>query len=180
MTPRASDVVTVSVTVAADQATAFAIFTAETNLWWRSGPKFRIAGKQPGVVRFEPWPGGQMLEEFESASGPRVFIRGRITEWQPPARFRFEWRGVNFAPGESTQVEVVFEAVPTGTRVTVRHSGWAALRPDHPVRHGQAGPEFIRSTGLWWGDLMTSLRELAAERPLFGKPSSKGTPPASR
>jgi hypothetical protein len=71
---------------------------------------------------------------------------------------------VNFAPGESTYVEVVFDAVPTGTRVTVRHSGWAALRPDHPVRHGQQGPAFIRATGLWWGELMTSFREFAAER----------------
>ena len=38
MMPPASDQVTVSVTVSADQATAFAIFTEETDLWWRSGP----------------------------------------------------------------------------------------------------------------------------------------------
>ena len=73
-------------------------------------------------------------------------------------------RRVNFDPGESTHVQVVFEAVPTGTRVTVRHSGWATLRADHPVRHGKEGPAFIRMIGLWWGDLMTSFRELAAER----------------
>jgi len=164
MMPPASDLVTVSVTVSTDPATTFAIFTEETDLWWRSGPKFRIAGKQRGVVRFEPWLGGRFMEEVAFPSGPRVFTNGKITVWQPPERFRFEWRGVNFAPGESTQVEVVFEAVPTGTRVTVRHSGWAALRPDHPVRHGQQGPAFIRATGLWWGDLMTSLREFAAER----------------
>jgi len=163
MTP-ASDLVTVSVTVAADPAEAFAIFTQETNLWWRRGPRFRIAGKQRGVLRFEPWLGGRLMEEFESPSGPQVFVTGMITMWQPPERFRFEWRGVNFAPGESTQVEVVCEAVPTGTRVTVRHSGWAALRVDHPVRHGQQAPAFLRSLGLWWGDLMTSFRELAAER----------------
>jgi uncharacterized protein YndB with AHSA1/START domain len=148
MMPPASDRVTVSVTVATDPSTAFSLFTEETNLWWRSGPKFRIAGKQPGVVRFEPWLGGRFLEEFTSPSGPKVFTVGGITVWQPPERFQFEWRGVNFAPGESTQVEVVFEAVPIGTRVTVRHSGWASLRPDHPVRHGQPGPAFIRSTGL--------------------------------
>jgi uncharacterized protein YndB with AHSA1/START domain len=162
MTP-SSDVVTVSVTVTAHPAAAFAIFTEETDLWWRRGPKFRIAGKQPGVLRLEPWLGGRLIEEVESPSGPQVFTTGRITEWQPPERFRFEWRGVNFVPGESTHVEVRFEAVPTGTRVTLRHSGWAALRPDHPVRHGESGPAFIRTLGLWWGDLMTSFRELAAE-----------------
>jgi uncharacterized protein YndB with AHSA1/START domain len=164
MMPPASDLVTVSVTVSTDPATAFAIFTKEIDLWWRSGPMFRIAGKQPGVVRFEPWLGGRFIEEVESPSGPQVFTKGRITVWQPPERFQFEWRGVNFAPGESTQVQVVFEAVPTGTRVTVRHSGWATLRADHPVRHGKEGPAFIRMIGLWWGDLMTSFRELAAER----------------
>jgi uncharacterized protein YndB with AHSA1/START domain len=160
MTPPASDVVTVSVTVSTDPATAFALFTGETDLWWRRGPKFRIAGKEPGVVRFEPWLGGRLMEEFESPSGPQVFAKGTIMVWQPPARFEFEWRGVNFAPGESTRVEVVFEAVPTGTRVTVRHSGWATLRPDHPVRHGQQGSAFIRSLGLWWGELMSSFREV--------------------
>ena len=165
MMPPASDLVTVSVTVSTDPATAFDIFTKETDLWWRSGPKFRIAGNQPGVLRFEPWLGGRFMEEFKSPSGPQVFERGRITAWQPPERFHFEWRGVNFAPGESTCVEVVFEAVPTGTRVTVRHSGWATLRPDHPARHGQQGSAFIRASGLWWAELMTSLREFAAERP---------------
>jgi len=54
MMPRASDVVTVSVTVSTDQATAFDIFTKETDVWWRSGPKFRVAGRQAGVLRFEP------------------------------------------------------------------------------------------------------------------------------
>jgi uncharacterized protein YndB with AHSA1/START domain len=160
----ASDFVTVSVTVPADPATAFAIFTNQTDLWWRSGPKFRIAGREAGVVRFEPWLGGRFMEEFASPSGPQVFTMGAITVWRPPERFQFEWRGVNFAPGESTSVEVVFDAVPTGTRVTVRHSGWAALRPDHPVRHGRQGPSFLRATGLWWGDLMTSFREFAADR----------------
>jgi len=164
MTRPGSDLVTVSVTVATDPATAFTIFTTETDLWWRSGPKFRIAGKQPGVVRFEPWLGGRFIEEVQSQTGPQLFTKGEITVWEPPERFQFEWRGVNFAPGESTQVQVVFEAVPTGTRVTVRHSGWSTLPAEHPVRHGQDGTAFIRMMGFWWGDLMTSVREFAAKR----------------
>ena len=158
----ASDVVTVTVTVSVDPATAFTIFTEKTDLWWRKGPRFRIAGKQPGTLRFEPVVGGRLLEEVESSSGPRTFTKGKISVWQPPERFEFDWWGVNFAEGESTHVQVLFEAVHTGTRVTLRHSGWAALRPDHPVRHGLEGPDFIRMMGLWWGDLLTSLREFAA------------------
>jgi uncharacterized protein YndB with AHSA1/START domain len=160
----ASDVVTVTVSVSVDPATAFTIFTEKTDLWWRKGPRFRIAGKQPGVLRFEPWVGGRLIEEVESPSGTRTFTNGRISLWQPPERFEFDWWGVNFAEGESTHVQVLFEAIDNGTRVTLRHSGWAALRPDHPVRHGLEGPDFIRMIGLWWGDLMTSLREFVVTK----------------
>jgi len=81
---------------------------------------------------------------------------------EPPERSAFEWRGVNFAPGEKTFVEVTFRAQGDGTLVTVRHTGFAALRDDHPVRHGERGAAFSRSLGLWWGELMSSLREYVA------------------
>ncbi|MBL8236587.1 MAG: SRPBCC domain-containing protein [Bryobacterales bacterium] len=156
MTP--GNKVTVSVTVEADPATAFRLFTEETDLWWRRGPKFRAAGRAPGVIRFEPRLGGALIETFDHQS----CVTGTITAWDPPRCFKFEWRGVNFAPGESTEVDVLFEAVPAGTRVTVHHSGWALIRPDHPVRHGLPVAAFIRNLGMWWADLLTSLREHAA------------------
>lgn len=149
------DQVRVSVTVDTDAATAFSIFTEETDLWWRRGPRFRAAGRSPGVLRFEPEVGGRLLETFDS----QTVVTGTITHWNPPGEFAFEWRGVNFAPGEATQVKITFESVPAGTRVTVLHTGWSTLRDDHPVRHGQPVPAFIRGMGLWWGDLMTALRE---------------------
>src|SRR5260370_3638941 len=105
MMPPASDLVTVSVTVSTDPATAFDIFTKETDLWWRSGPKFRIAGKQPGVLRFEPWLGGRFMEEVESPSGPRVFTQGRITVWRPPEQFQLEWRGGDSDPAQCTHFD---------------------------------------------------------------------------
>jgi hypothetical protein len=33
---------------------------------------------------------------------------------------------------------------------------------DHPVRHGLEGHAFTRMIGLFWGDLMTALREHVA------------------
>ena len=60
---------------------------------------------------------------------------------------------------EKTEVEVLFAQSPSGTLVTVTHRGWAAIRPDHPARHGHDVEAFIRMMGLWWGDLVTSLRE---------------------
>ena len=159
-----ADRATVSVTVSCDRATAFSIFSEETDLWWCKGPRYRIAGRSPGVLRFEPGEGGKLVESFDTASGPQEFVTGRVIAWNPPQRIQFEWRGVNYAPGESTLVEVLFDETPTGTRVTVHHSGWAMLPPDHPVRHGKEDVEFIRNLGMWWAGLLTSLRERIASR----------------
>jgi hypothetical protein len=68
-----------------------------------------------------------------------------VTEWNPPVRLALEWRNVNFSPTEKTFVTVSFDASPSGTLVTVTHSGWSAIRADHPVRHGLDAPAFIRN-----------------------------------
>jgi hypothetical protein len=43
----------------------------------------------------------------------------------------------------------------------VTHRGWSRIRPDHPARHDLEVAAFVRMMGLWWGDLLTSLRMLA-------------------
>jgi uncharacterized protein YndB with AHSA1/START domain len=158
----AGDQATVTVTVGVPPAAAFEVFTQETDLWWRRGVKYRVAGKRPGVLAFEPGAGGRLFESFETAAGTQMFEVGRITAWEPPRRLLFEWRNANFAPGECTEVEVLFEEAGTGTKVTLHHRGWAALRRGHPARHGLEGPAFSRMIGLWWGDLLRSLREHAS------------------
>jgi uncharacterized protein YndB with AHSA1/START domain len=148
----------VSVSVAVAQATAFDVFTREMDLWWRRGPRFRF-GRQPGQLSFETSLGGRLFESFTSESGtPRNEV-GRVTVWEPPSRLVFTWRNVNFADDESTEVEVLFAPTETGTLVTVQHRGWGALRADHPARHGLQGADFSRMIGMWWGELMTGLRE---------------------
>jgi uncharacterized protein YndB with AHSA1/START domain len=142
-------------------AAAFRLFTEEIEAWWRRGLKYRLAGRQRGIIHLEAGVGGRLFESFESGGQTRVVETGRVTAWDPPARLVFEWRAANFAPAESTEVEVVFQASAGGTLVTVTHRGWSRIRPDHPARHGLAVDAFIRSMGLWWGDLMTSLREHA-------------------
>ncbi len=84
--------------------------------------------------------------------------------WDPPRHVSFTWRASNFAPHEITQVEVEFTPQRAGTLVTVTHSGFAALRDDHPVRHGLVGSAFCAEMGRWWGDLMASFRESATAR----------------
>jgi hypothetical protein len=157
-------VASVSVFVRVAQDDAFEVFTREIDQWWRHGRKFRIAGRHRGQLFFECGPGGRLFETFELSAGSRTIEVGKVTRWEPPHHFELEWRGVNFKPHEKTFVEVTFEPSGEGTLVTLRHRGWSALPEDHPARHGLVGPAFSRMIGLWWGDLMTSLREHVATR----------------
>ncbi len=161
---KGADRVRVAVFVPLAPAAAFALFTGDVDLWWRRGPRFRFApgreGSGDGVLRFEGGEGGRLVQDLGDGAEP--FLIGRVLAWEPGARLAFEWRASNFAPGEVTEVEVRFEPFGEGTRVALEHRGFAALRADHPVRHGQADRAFTDRMGMWWGDLLTSLRERAA------------------
>ncbi len=164
----AGDTARVSVLVAVPPADAFEVFTREIDLWWKQGPKFRVAGRRRGQLHFEGGVGGRLFESFvasKASNATRTVQVGSITAWDPPARLAFEWRGVNFARGEKTFVEVRFEPSPSGTLVTVEHRGWSAIRDDHPARHGKPSGEFLRMMGMWWAELMTALREHASRHP---------------
>ena len=152
----------VSVGVAVPPGDAFRVFTEEIDLWWRRGRKYRVARGTDGVYHLEPRLGGRLFESYATPGGTRVVETGRVTAWEPPVRLVLEWRGANFAPDERTEVEVRFEPSPGGTLVSLTHRGWSRIRDDHPARHGQPVAAFVRMLGLWWGELMTSLREHAA------------------
>lgn len=149
-----------TVFVAVSPEDAFDVFTREVDAWWGYGPKFRIGGKEPGRLYFEPRPDGRLYFTVDG----RTVEMGRVTAWEPPSRLELEWRNVNFAPGERTWVEVTFRPMGEGTLVRVEHRGFSALPDGHPARHGQEGAAFARMMGLWWGELMTSLREHVAAR----------------
>lgn len=156
------DEATVSLSVAASPAVAFDVFTRETDNWWRRGPQYRFAGRERGVLQFEPRAGGRLFEQYETAEGPRLIEVGVVTVWEWPTRLVFTWRNTHFVAGESTEVEVRFAAAPTGAVITVQHRGWGSLRPDHPVRHGLAAAAFSRMVALWWEGLLEGLRERLA------------------
>ena len=151
------DAAIVSVNVAVAPAIAFDLFTTELNLWWRPGLAFR--GYTAGELILEPRLGGRLFERRAPDAQAPVLERGRVLVWDPPMRLAFTWRASNFAPHESTRVEVLFEPQGDGTCVTLRHSGWAALRPDHPARHGTTGVATTYMIGRWWGELLSGLLE---------------------
>ena len=154
----------VSVVVDVPPEVAFRIFTEEIDQWWCRGLKYRIAGTRRGIIHIEPRVGGRLFESFENGSETKIFESGKVTVWEPPSRLVFDWGAMNFLPAESTEVEVTFRKHSVGTLVTVSHLGWSRIRPDHPVRHGLDTASFIRMMGLWWGDLMSSMRDHAAGR----------------
>jgi uncharacterized protein YndB with AHSA1/START domain len=160
----AGDRATVSVVVAVPPSVAFEVFTSEIDLWWRRGPPYRFLGRRTGTLCLETRMGGRLFESFPGDSGEHVIEVGQVTVWDPPARLVLRWRAANFSPEESTEVEVRFEPCGSGTQVTVQHRGWASLRPDHPARHGLEGAAISRMIGLWWGGLMSALREFIAEQ----------------
>jgi len=164
--PPPGDQARVTVHVAVPPEEAFRIFTEEIDQWWRRGRRYRIARGRTGTIHLEPGVGGRLFESFTSAAGREKTVQtGEVTRWEPPSRLVLRWRAVNFAPTEHTEVDVSFAPRPNGTEVTVVHRGWSRIRPDHPARHGQPVGPFLRSMGMWWGDLMTRLREHAAAAP---------------
>ena len=154
------DRTSVTVTVDVEPAVAFEVFTNDIDLWWRRDVAYRVAGRKPGTLVLEGKLGGRLFEQNEGPAGPAVYEAGRITAWDPPHRLAFDWRASNFAPGELTHVEITFTRTESGrTQLVLVHSGFAALRPDHPVRHGEPAAAFVGRLGLWWGQLLTSFRE---------------------
>lgn len=140
---------------------AFRIFTEEIDAWWRKGPRFRVDGERPSTMRLEPEVGGRFLEVYR---GDDAFEIGKVLVWEPPERLVFEMGGRDFKPDERTEVDVRFEAVDAGTRVTVHHTGWDALPADHPARHGHGEPAFTNMMGIWWADTLAAVRAYTANR----------------
>ena len=150
---KSTDSVTVTTVVSVDPGAAFMVFTEEIDVWWGRGPRYRFSTDREGTMRFEPGAQGRLIETYDD-DGSDTFEVGRVLIWEPAKRLVFEWRGHDFEPGQRTEVEVRFEAIECGTRVTLEHRGWDALPAEHPARHGMVGPAFSSMIGLRWADLL--------------------------
>ena len=129
-------VVRASVEVPVEPAVAFAIFTEEIGRWWRPGPiNWNYADRAVGM-RIEPGVGGRWIEVHDEATG-EGFEHGQVLVWEPGRRLvlRYEDRGHDI---DGTEVDVRFDAVDGGTRVTLEHRGWEELPPDAAGRSRNA------------------------------------------
>jgi uncharacterized protein YndB with AHSA1/START domain len=147
--------VLVSLRVKASPQRAFEAFTGEIGAWWRHNPLFPFTPRQPGVLSFEPGPGGRLIE---TRPGGEVFEIGKVLAWEPGHRLVFGWRAASFTPEQQTEVEVRFEPVGEETRISVEHRGWDTVPVEHVARHGFPTAVFLRREGEWWRELLADLR----------------------
>jgi hypothetical protein len=146
--------VIVSIRVGATPLRAFEAFTAEIGSWWRQNPLFALTPRGDGELRFESGEGGRLVAML--ANG-REFEVGRIIIWKPGERLALTWHQATFAPGQSTELDVRFEAVGDETRVTVEHRGWDEIPRDHVARHGFELMLFQRRLADHWRVLLAAL-----------------------
>lgn len=110
--------ITHSVTLPLDQAAAFALFTDRISEWW---PPERRHTQDPSsritLAKDAPF--------AERAADGTEALLGRVTLWEPPDRIRLDFY-LGTGPERPTDVSIVFEPVPGGTRVTVRHGATEA------------------------------------------------------
>ena len=109
-----------AITVKADPARAFAVFTARMSDWW---PKGKTIGASPHqTIVIEPRAGGRWFERSEDGTETEW---GVVLDWSPPQRLLLGWRitaAFKYDPDFLTEVELTFEAQDGGvTQVTLEH-----------------------------------------------------------
>jgi uncharacterized protein YndB with AHSA1/START domain len=112
----------VDVPVGPDEA--FRAFTDEIDDWYERGPHSWNDPERAVAIRFE---GGRLLEVYEEGE---PYELGLVTAWEPGRRLAFAYRSVHLPPEPETEVEVRFEPVAGGTRVTLEHRGLERMPPD--------------------------------------------------
>jgi uncharacterized protein YndB with AHSA1/START domain len=117
-----------TVEVAIDPEEAFEVFTQEIGAWYRGGSHSWTDPSRAVGIRFEPGVGGRWIEVWDATSG-EGFELGRIRVWEPGERLVVTYRAFDIPPDVRTEIEVRFEPIGTGTRVTLEHRGLDQLPP---------------------------------------------------
>ena len=148
-----------AVRVPTDPLHAFEVFTRDIAAWWQPSDLFRVGATGDGRIAFEPGTGGRLFTTFSDGS---TFEIGRISVWEPGRRLVFAWRQASFAPEQSTEVEVRFEAVGAETRVSLEHRAWDTIPQRHVARHGFPEPVTLQRAADWWRASLHALKEAVA------------------
>ena len=96
-----------------------AISTDELAKWWGSDDLYRTT-KHTVDLR----PGGAYRSDGIGREGDPFHVSGQILEVDPPKRLVQTWEP-SWEPGPPSTVTWMLEPIATGTRLTVRHTGFA-------------------------------------------------------
>jgi hypothetical protein len=160
MSSEESERVVVSTFVSLPPRDAFEIFTAQIDAWWKQTPRYRSMPGQTGKLGFEGSPPDRLVERARARAGEATAstVLARVLAWEVGKRLAFAWRAGDFSDATDSEVEIRFEALREGTRVTLEHRGLDRLPPQHPARRGLSGEAFAAMISYFWADLLTSLR----------------------
>jgi uncharacterized protein YndB with AHSA1/START domain len=99
---------------------AFDVFASRMGDWWHKEHSIAVGTKQKDVV-IEPRAGGRWYEVGVDGSEHQW---GHVIAYDPPRRLLLAWqltREFAFDPTFETPVEISFEEIAGGTRVTLEH-----------------------------------------------------------
>ena len=134
--------ITKSVLLPVDPATAFRLFTEQINEWW---PADRRHSGDPASSLHLRADGGF----FERTSDGRVVALGRVVEWLAPRRIVLDFY-IATGPTQPTRAEVRFVPEGNGTRVTVTHSP----KPESENLWDDRAPRYERSWDIVFAALL--------------------------
>ena len=133
-----------SIFVAAPPERAFDVFANGIGRWWPKSHKIGSADVDKPVI--EPCAGGRWYERGVDGSECEI---GKVAVWDPPLRLVLIWQlnaQWTFERELETEVEVLFRAEGSGTRVDLEHR--------HLERLGETAEgmrQAIDSPGGWGG-----------------------------
>jgi uncharacterized protein YndB with AHSA1/START domain len=120
-----------TVEIAASPERVFrAISTDEITKWWGSADTYRTTEH---TADFRP--GGRWRSSGVGASGDAFSVEGEFREIDPPRKLVQTWKAA-WDGGNETTITYRLEAIPGGTRLTLRHEGFAD-RVDSCRGHGE-------------------------------------------
>jgi uncharacterized protein YndB with AHSA1/START domain len=110
-----------------------------------------VFGQEARTCVIEEHVGGRI---YEVHADGREAEWGRIVAWEPPHRMVSSWHPGR-TPDTAQELEVVFQAEESGTRVTLTHSGWEHL--------GERGADGRAGYDEGWDSVLQPYIKLAAE-----------------
>ena len=130
-----------------------AITTSEVAQWWGSPELYQVTEWKADLR-----PGGEWLSSGKNKDGGSFSVGGKVLELDPPRLFAHTWKPA-WDGGHETTVRFHLEQVANGTRVTVRHEGFAG-HPESCQGHTEGWERVL----TWLGNHF--LPKAPATRPL--------------